>query len=120
MVPALEGVSKHFSSSGRVGLSLSLEEIIAAVGARARKLSSRGVALGAFDAPPPCLNVERLHAMPARTLATVANRALSPRGVSESNVSAALLGGIFSNGSGAPTERAVIDAAVAGAVAGDG
>ena len=37
MVPALmlEGVSKHFSSSGRVGLSLSLEEIIAAVGARA-------------------------------------------------------------------------------------
>ena len=35
VVPALEGVSKHFSSSGRVGLSLSLEEIIAAVGARA-------------------------------------------------------------------------------------
>lgn len=33
--PRSRGVSKHFSSSGRVGLSLSLEEIIAAVGARA-------------------------------------------------------------------------------------
>lgn len=81
---------------------------LAALADEARTTARHGAALGAFDAPPSSLTMS---AAASRLLATVANRALSPRGVCASRSSEALAPAM-PHGSGTEAERAIIAAAL--------